>query len=659
MHLVKRLMAGSALLLAASAMLFLGGSGSEAGASPSTVPATVAASNWSATPVPSPFSGRDNDARAVSCVSSVFCIGAGFTYDATDSFYEPLIQSWNGSTWTATPLSLPTGSSSAEFKGVSCSSTTFCMAVGFQIVSGIDQPLAESWNGSSWSMTASPAGITGSLYTQMTSVSCLSTSFCVVAGYGQPSAGFQAILEQWNGTTWSANQAVIQAKAYLLGISCTTMTFCMAVGGNQASAEVTFTEMWNGAKWSVQASPNATTATSFLTAVSCAGVAFCAAVGDGSGSGPNNNITLIDVWNGSTWTQSPSPNSPGLHGDYLYGVSCFSATSCSAVGSAYTTASVAQFQNEALVWNGQSWSMVTPANSSFSPPQAGLNAVACITDWACVAVGYASNGTNNLPYNEWAPIARSGYRFVASDGGIFAFGGASAPFLGSLGSVVLNKPIVGMAVMPAGDGYYLVASDGGVFSFGSAQFYGSTGAITLNKPIVGMALTADGAGYWLVASDGGIFSFGDAQFYGSTGALTLNKPIVGMATTPNGLGYYLVASDGGIFAFGNATFMGSTGALTLNKPIVGMGETTSGGYYLVATDGGIFTFPSPGGPPFLGSTGSLVLNKPIVGMATVSGGYYLVASDGGIFTFPPSGGPPFLGSTGSLTLNKPIVGMAS
>ena len=67
--------------------------------------------------------------------------------------------------------------------------------------------------------------------------------------------------------------------------------------------------------------------------------------------------------------------------------------------------------------------------------------------------------------------------------------------------------------------YWLVASDGGVFSFGGAGFYGSTGAIHLNKPVVGMAGTRNSHGYWLVASDGGIFSFGNAGFYGSTGAI--------------------------------------------------------------------------------------------------------------------------------------------
>jgi len=78
-------------------------------------------------------------------------------------------------------------------------------------------------------------------------------------------------------------------------------------------------------------------------------------------------------------------------------------------------------------------------------------------------------------------------------------------------------------------GCWLVASDGGIFTFGGTAFFGSTGGMALNKPIVGMAATADGAGYWLVASDGGIFAFGDAAFFGSIGNITLNKPIVGMA----------------------------------------------------------------------------------------------------------------------------------
>jgi sugar lactone lactonase YvrE len=247
-----------------------------------------------------------------------------------------------------------------------------------------------------------------------------------------------------------------------------------------------------------------------------------------------------------------------------------------------------------------------------------------------------------------------GYTLAASDGGVFTKG--NAQFYGSLGNIVLNKPIVGMAMTPDGKGYWLVASDGGIFTKGDAQFYGSMGNIVLNKPIVGMAATPDGKGYWLVASDGGIFTKGDAGFFGSLGNITLNKPIVGMAPTPDGQGYWLVASDGGIFTKGDATFAGSLGNIVLNKPIVGMAATPDGqGYWLVASDGGIFT---KGGAQFFGSLGNIVLNKPIVGMASTPDGqgYWLVATDGGIFT---KGDAQFFGSLGNIVLNKPIVTMGA
>jgi subtilase family serine protease len=272
-----------------------------------------------------------------------------------------------------------------------------------------------------------------------------------------------------------------------------------------------------------------------------------------------------------------------------------------------------------------------------------------ITNSQGVSVQTAASG-----YEFGGTTACAGYRFVASDGGVFDFG--SATFQGSTGNIHLNSPVVGMAATPSGNGYWLVAADGGVFTFGDAPFYGSMGAIHLNKPIVGMAAMPQGNGYYLVASDGGIFTFGSALFHGSMGGTHLNQPIVGMATTSDGGGYWLVAADGGIFTFGDAVYHGSTGAIHLNKPIVGMATTSDGGgYWLVASDGGIFTF---GDALYHGSTGNIRLNQPVVGMAPSSdgNGYWLVASDGGIFSF---GSAPFYGSTGNIHLNKPIVGMSA
>jgi hypothetical protein len=243
---------------------------------------------------------------------------------------------------------------------------------------------------------------------------------------------------------------------------------------------------------------------------------------------------------------------------------------------------------------------------------------------------------------------RLGYWFVATDGGIFAFG--DAPFYGSTGSLKLNRPVYGMTATPGGGGYWMVADDGGIFAFGDAKFYGSTGGAKLPHPIIGMATTPAGGGYWLAGSGGEVYAFGNAPDLGSLPAAP-SAPIVAIAATPTGTGYWLVAQDGHVYARGGARDFGS--ATGLKQPVVGIAATPTGAGYWVATNGGqLYAF---GDAPAKGSTPPPA--KPIVGIAgTPTGlGYWMVATDGGIFAF---GDAPFLGSTGNLKLNKPVVGMS-
>jgi hypothetical protein len=88
-----------------------------------------------------------------------------------------------------------------------------------------------------------------------------------------------------------------------------------------------------------------------------------------------------------------------------------------------------------------------------------------------------------------------------------------------------------MAPDPDGNGYWLVAADGGIFSFG-APFYGSMGSLRLNKPVVGIVASPTGHGYLMVASDGGIFAFGDVPFHGSLGSSPPFWPILSVAVMP-------------------------------------------------------------------------------------------------------------------------------
>ncbi|MHB8328843.1 MAG: glycoside hydrolase family 25 domain-containing protein [Acidimicrobiales bacterium] len=269
-------------------------------------------------------------------------------------------------------------------------------------------------------------------------------------------------------------------------------------------------------------------------------------------------------------------------------------------------------------------------------PTAGADVVAAL-------VGTTTTTTTPPP-----PGPIPGYWLVASDGGVFAFGGL--PFYGSMGGRTLNRPMVGMAATSDGKGYWMVASDGGVFSFGDAAFHGSMGAVQLNQPVVGMTGDPATGGYWMVAADGGIFAFG-APFYGSLGHTPLNKPVVGMAATPDGRGYWLFASDGGIFAFGDAQYHGSMGGTALSAPIVGAAAPDVGGYWMVAADGGIFTF---GDAQYYGSLGGHALSRPIAAMAEADPkGYWTTDTNGAVTAF---GDAAYAGSAPQ-QLSAPIVGM--
>ncbi len=81
---------------------------------------------------------------------------------------------------------------------------------------------------------------------------------------------------------------------------------------------------------------------------------------------------------------------------------------------------------QALTFDGQTWTEATTTPNPPSSTGSYYAAVDCLTDWACIAVGSVQMASTFLPLEAMAPIARSGYRFVASDGGIFQLPGRAA-----------------------------------------------------------------------------------------------------------------------------------------------------------------------------------------------------------------------------------------
>jgi hypothetical protein len=120
--------------------------------------------------------------------------------------------------------------------------------------------LAEHWNGTAWSIQATPAN-TGN-DSDLVNVSCASASECVADGFSLPSVGKKAALvELWNGTEWKVQTTATLPKgdeqSWFDGISCPSAKDCIAVGGVVSTVEgiVPLIESWNGSKWTLQSAP--------------------------------------------------------------------------------------------------------------------------------------------------------------------------------------------------------------------------------------------------------------------------------------------------------------------------------------------------------------------------------------------------------------------
>jgi hypothetical protein len=358
----------------------------------------------------------------ISCTSPTSCVAVG---DVRRRPVEsvPLAERWNGLRWTIEQTASPTGASYGELDGVSCTSRRACIAVGSYVNrAGNTVTLAERWNGSSWRIQATPnpldawspirASATGPV---LNGVSCDSPTTCVAVGeYSIRSSGqLLTLVERWNGGRWTIASTPQPRGHPPLGVTCFSANRCIAVGsgypGWQSSPLV---ERWNGAVWVIQRAAKETvsgsSADSSLARVSCSSATACTAVGWTSTPGNEGRYwTLIERWDGTSWTTQQSPPAvTSAHRDSgLYGVTCRSATSCTAVGS-YWPVTDEELPHTPLVegWNGKRWAVQkTPAPDY--PLSGDLAAVSCPSATSCFAVGATNDGT---AYSVWAIAERSG-----------------------------------------------------------------------------------------------------------------------------------------------------------------------------------------------------------------------------------------------------------
>jgi hypothetical protein len=229
---------------------------------------------------------------------------------------------------------------------VACVTATDCVAVGTSNFvrpdySAYSRSLVERWDGHAWVIQPSPSP--DSDYDNLASVACSTHAACMAVG--DQGEGFQSLAESWNGHAWSTQSMVNRPGPHdnqPLSVACTSAANCIAVGvtSNQFGEGVTLVERWNGHAWSIQPSPNKPgAASSGIGAISCATAGDCWAVG-GATIPPvdpsSRGVTLIEHWNGHTWSVVQSPDAAQRRVSSLTAVACSPSGGCVAVGSYYS-----------------------------------------------------------------------------------------------------------------------------------------------------------------------------------------------------------------------------------------------------------------------------------------------------------------------------------
>jgi len=341
--------------------------------------------------VPSPNAGtHDNFLLGVSASAGNNVWAVGYHLDNSGRG-QTLVERWDGTSWSV--VSSPNLTYGGLMYGVAARSGTNVWAVGkYFNASNTERTLIEHWDGTSWSQVSSPNATANdnALY----AVSAVSaTDIWAVGMYVSTSNQSRALIEHWDGTSWSqaSSQAVDHADNVVLnGVGVLSGSNAWTAGyydnDNRVLSQA-LTKHWDGSAWSIVSTPNIGENANYIDAVAAESSSDVWAVGyhDNPGTGPKR--TLIEHWDGTSWSVVTSPN-VGVYDNRLQGVATVSSTNVWAVGY-YSTSSAIQTLIEH--WDGTSWSTVP--SLSPGPTVNFLSAVAAVATNDVWAVGEYSDGT--------------------------------------------------------------------------------------------------------------------------------------------------------------------------------------------------------------------------------------------------------------------------
>ena len=298
--------------------------------------ATETSAGWGPLTEITPPSGLGN-LTGVSCTSATDCTAVG-----NDGNGWPFTVTETSAGW-GTPIDVSPPGGSGTFAAVSCTSPTDCTAVGSG--DGDRLPFAATETSAIWTFTnVTPPG-SGPTSGSFTSVSCTAATVpgdpanCTAVGFD--ATDNQPIAVTGSAGTWGTPIEVSPTggSGLFSAVSCTSATDCTAVGidvgsNNPFIVTEALSGTWGTPADVTGAGPNDSLAS--ITSVSCTSAIDCTGVGtviSGDFRAPSNNQVFTITESAGTWS-APADLVLAAEANQsaLNGVSCTSATACTAVG---------------------------------------------------------------------------------------------------------------------------------------------------------------------------------------------------------------------------------------------------------------------------------------------------------------------------------------
>jgi hypothetical protein len=225
---------------------------------------------------------------------------------------------------------------------MSCPTTTYCIVVD-------EHGDAYQYRAGQWSMGTEVSPV--SSYRDLVSISCATPDFCAAGTNGPDIYDDRAGI--WTAT--SVNNRLQEIG----GISCPTVSFCVATGGSEVSW------VYANGSWSSGPLVNTNLGIYFgVDALSCAAPHWCIGVGGGYAA----------TFSGGEWAPAVQLDPNSNFADDSMEVSCATTTFCLAVGG----------DGFSSVLKGSTW-----APETWVDPYHSLNAVSCASATWCMAVDNA------------------------------------------------------------------------------------------------------------------------------------------------------------------------------------------------------------------------------------------------------------------------------